>query len=512
MRPLPGSRDRSPAPGAPGEGPLVPLLRPGDDPADPLTLVTWYQALSSALASDVPHDLLGFWLYPSSGGSVLLGPAELAADRLAVPEPPAVGRGQLALLEEIVQGAGYRSTTAVVATYEGADVGLLLFAALADAAHGPRERSAAQLAADALAPSLARLARRWRPDGPPGPERSEATVSAAIAAVAEACAGARMPRDLSRDLSAALSSLVRHDRLELLVPGSSAAQWYRMGEHPGGPLWGDPDLVVGNGSGELSRLLTPGARPLLLSGRPDETPVLGAAPGWGDMRSTAGIRLAIGGRTVGALLLGSREPRRYGEDDTALLDRLAPIVAPRVDAFVMAGHLQVLRSHAARQRSLPSRIARVLEALASVSDPAEAMRRVQSEAAGAIMFDEMHFALVLGDATRVAMVIPGERRALADLPQAAAGESPLGRVVRGEARSLVADGEGRTELIVALRVAGRVIGAMVLTAHQEGMFGGGDEETACQLADAVAPHLELLRRSAVSPPPMLPGWKRSPRL
>ena len=86
----------------------MPLLRPGDDPADPLTLVTWYQALSSALASDVPHDLLGFWLYPSSGGSVLLGPAELAADRLAVPEPPAVGRGQLALLEEIVQGAGYR--------------------------------------------------------------------------------------------------------------------------------------------------------------------------------------------------------------------------------------------------------------------------------------------------------------------------------------------------------------------------------------------------------------------
>jgi hypothetical protein len=83
MRPLPGSRDRSPAPGAPGEGPLVPLLRPGDDPADPLTLVTWYQALSSALATDVPHDLLGFWLYPASGGSILLGPAELAADRLA---------------------------------------------------------------------------------------------------------------------------------------------------------------------------------------------------------------------------------------------------------------------------------------------------------------------------------------------------------------------------------------------------------------------------------------------
>ena len=33
-----------------GEGPLVPLLRPDDDPADPVTLVTWHEALSSALA------------------------------------------------------------------------------------------------------------------------------------------------------------------------------------------------------------------------------------------------------------------------------------------------------------------------------------------------------------------------------------------------------------------------------------------------------------------------------
>ena len=512
MRPDPRSHDRTPAPGAPGEGPLVPLLRPGDDPSDPLTLVTWYQALSSALATDVPHDLLGFWLYPAAGGSVLLGPAELAADRLAVPEPPAVGRGQLALLEEIVRGAGYRSTTAVVASYEGADVGLLLFAALADGAHGARERSAAQLAADALAPSLARLARRWRPDGSRAPERGEAAVAAAITAVAEACTGARLPRDLSQDLSAALQSLLAHDRLELLVPGSSAAQWYRMGEHPGGPLWGDPDLVVTGGSPDLARLLAPGTGPLVLPGRPGDVPILPSASGWSEMRSVAGIRLAIGGRTVGALLVASAAPDRYGEDDALLLDRLAPIVAPRVDAFVMAGHLQVLRSHVAMQRSVPSRLARVLEALSTVGDPAEAMRRVQSEAAGAIMFDEMHFALVLGDASRVAMVIPGERRALPDLPQAATGETPLGRVVRGEAGSIVTDAAGRTELIVALRVAGRVTGAMILTAHQEGMFGGGDEEIARQLADAVAPHLELLRRSAVAPLPVLPGWKRSPRL
>jgi hypothetical protein len=32
-----------------------------------------------------------------------------------------------------------------------------------------------------------------------------------------------------------------------------------------------------------------------------------------------------------------------------------------------------------------------------------------------------------------------------------------------------------------------------------------------QLADVVAPHLELLRRAALLPPPFRPGWKREPR-
>ena len=57
-----------------GAGPLVPLLRPGEDPADPVTLLTWYEALSSALSADVPHDLFAFWIYPASGGAVLLAP------------------------------------------------------------------------------------------------------------------------------------------------------------------------------------------------------------------------------------------------------------------------------------------------------------------------------------------------------------------------------------------------------------------------------------------------------
>ena len=39
------------------------------------------------LSADVPHDLLGLWLYPSAGGAVLLGPEALAQDDLTVPLP-----------------------------------------------------------------------------------------------------------------------------------------------------------------------------------------------------------------------------------------------------------------------------------------------------------------------------------------------------------------------------------------------------------------------------------------
>jgi GAF domain-containing protein len=493
-----------------GEGPLVPLLRADEDPADPVTLITWHEALSSALAADVPHDLFAFWLYPVSGGAVLLAPEALAADSLVVPEPPAVSRGQLALLEEIVQGAGYRSTTCVTAVSGGTDVGLLMFANLGEGAHGARERAAAQLAADTLAPSLASLARRWREGGARPLRRSHAEMATILAAAAGVASNARTPRELSRALSAALTATLPHDRLELLVPGASAEQWYRIGEHPGGPLWGDPDLIVSGAQVDLVSLVDR-REPVILAGLPGEPLVLPPVAEAPSARSALGVRLAMADRAIGCLLISSAEDHRYGEEDAAILERVASVIAPRIDAFVMAGHLQVLRGHVAAQRSLPSRMARVLDTLATVSEPSEATRRIESEASAMIGFDEMWFALVLGDSSRVAMLRPGERRPLPDLPQVATGETPLGRVVRGETSAVIADQAGRTDLIVALRVGGRVVGAMMLVARQEGMFGGSDEETARGLAAAIAPYLELLRREAVAPLPMMPGWKRAPR-
>ena len=36
----------------------------------------------------------------------------------------------------------------------------------------------------------------------------------------------------------------------------------------------------------------------------------------------------------------------------------------------------------------------------------------------------------------------------------------------------------------------------------------GADHAAQRLADVVAPHLELLRRAALLPPPYMPGWKK----
>ena len=72
-------------------------------------LATWHQALSNTVSVEVPHDLMGLWLYPSQGGVVLLGPPELAADDLAIPLPsPHLTSEQLSLIEEIVAERGLR--------------------------------------------------------------------------------------------------------------------------------------------------------------------------------------------------------------------------------------------------------------------------------------------------------------------------------------------------------------------------------------------------------------------
>src|SRR4051794_36660727 len=109
-----------------GSDPLVPILRLDQEQLDSVALATWHEALSNTVSVEVPHDLMGLWLYPSQGGVVLLGPAELAADDLSVPLPsPYLKPEQLTQLEQIVTHAGYGSVACLPVGFGKRDVALL---------------------------------------------------------------------------------------------------------------------------------------------------------------------------------------------------------------------------------------------------------------------------------------------------------------------------------------------------------------------------------------------------
>jgi hypothetical protein len=84
-------------------------------------------------------------------------------------------------------------------------------------------------------------------------------------------------------------------------------------------------------------------------------------------------------------------------------------------------------------------------------------------------------------------------------------------VLQGELPHFFALARGEARLIVPLRVAGRVHGALVLTAAHPAVLNRAHVDPAQRLADVIAPHLELLRRAAMLPPPFRPGWKREPK-
>src|SRR5262245_30804833 len=103
---------------------LVPVLQAEGAP-DPVALATWYLALASSTAIEVPHDLFAPWLFHDSGGAVLLGPSALAQDHLEVPLPaPQLLQDDLYALEEKLRKARYDSVIAVPIHHAARDVGV----------------------------------------------------------------------------------------------------------------------------------------------------------------------------------------------------------------------------------------------------------------------------------------------------------------------------------------------------------------------------------------------------
>ncbi len=489
--------------------PLVPILRVEQGVGDADALATWYQALSNALASDVPHDLLALWLFPTAAGAVLLGPEALAQDDLKVPLPaPQLQPSQLAVLEEIVRDAGYGSATALPIRFGRRDVGLMLVASLAAGRYDGMELMVLRLAAQRLAPSLGRLARQWG-----GTLRGAERIAALLDGVAQATSAGSTPQAFAAALGHALDPLVPHDRLELIVAGPGGGRYYRLGEHVGGSLWADPSLVLDAAVFDLSALVDQHGRILLGdAGRDQRWPrgyFTAVDPAGAELRAVVGARATAPTQLSFYLLLGSVGPDLYDESDGELLARVAGLIAP---------HVALLAEQAAHERyeppipAPPPQLLEIGEVLALTQDPSEATRQVAELAGRFLPFDELHFALRLSEGDRVALLDPGERRALPDLASIPVAGTALGEVLQGERPHHFALANGEARLIVPLRVAGRVHGALVLTAAPPAVLNPAHLAPAQRLADVIAPYLELLRRSAMLPAPFRPGWKREPKL
>jgi hypothetical protein len=483
-----------------GSEPLVPILGASDGKADPIALATWHQALSNTVSVEVPHDLMGLWIYPSQGGVVLLGPAELAEDDLAVPLPaPHLKPEQLSMVESIVIAAGYGSATCLPVRFGKRDVALLLVADLQAGRYGAAERVLLQCVTQRMAPMLGRIARQWAP-AESSTSRQQEQIAGLLTAVAQANRDAGTPKRFMDTVARGLAPLLPHDHIELLVPDAGGERYFRLGEHSGGPLWADPSLAISREHldiagifGSSSRLLVPDTYedPRWPRGFLTASDAAGA-----DIRGLVGTRINLGGISSAYLLAGSIGPEMYGSEDLELLVLLAGLIAPQIGGFVRPADAPQVNRSALKDPSAEL-LFRIAGLLATTSDPAAATRLLAIEACALLPYDTMTFALRHPEGDRVVYLEPGEQRPLAGLHSVPVVGTTLGRVLGGEVPSaLIKDGD-HTRLMVPLRVAGRVHGALVFSATAPAILAEPHIDPAQRLADIVAAHLELLRRAAL---------------
>lgn len=491
-----GPRPRSTASG----GLLVPRLDLSAGAPDPVAIATWHLALSNLVGNEIPHQLFALWLFPEGGGTVLLGPEALAEDRLELPEPdPFLSQDQLFELEERLRSARYASAIALPVHGADRDVGLALIGTFDPGAYGPAEVRQMQGLAGRLYDTLAPLSRLIR-GRPPEEDRSIAPRvgdEQLLEAVARTVSQAPTGPELVRRLSGLLHGHLPHDRLELLafangsgaaMPMSGASPRRRWGA--AAHTWADlvrlaDDVLGAEAAGSVADLTR-------------EAPGLGWPGGTGvgphRVASLLAARLQLGDTRVGMLVLGHAAADVYRPADEELALLVARLASGRVAALRFEAEAQALRGQleVLQAPSLP--VLRAAEALASTAHLGEALHRFGAEVGEVVRHDRIRFLLRWSDA-EVVTLSPDTIRPLADLPLAAIDTLPAGPVLDGERPwSLHQTAEGE-ELAVPLKVADRRIGAMVLEAQA---FASPRDAAASaqQFAAVVAPHLELVRRSA----------------
>jgi hypothetical protein len=318
----------------------------------------WYLALSEATATEIPHDLFALWLFPASGGVVLLGPEALALDHVTVPPPsPHLLQDEVYQLEELLRRAKYASAIAVPVRGAERDLGVILLGSFARSAFGPGEALALARLAAGLLPTFTQLAESLPSAAPHAalePVMSREALPDHLARVAsEAASGP----DLVRRTSGVLYPLLPHDQLEILIadpadgtlaPLSANLPRRRCGGGGGGEASDggatvEPFQAIAARFEDAATLLvddlTEGGQGVewLLAGRG------GGAPGR-PARALLGARLEVGGTLVGHLLLASVARDAYRPDDEMTVALAARLLAPRVAGLRLLAELEALRA------------------------------------------------------------------------------------------------------------------------------------------------------------------------
>ncbi|HEU5218299.1 MAG TPA: hypothetical protein VFU23_06550 [Gemmatimonadales bacterium] len=488
--------------------PLVPLLPLEGSAPDPVALGTWYLALSATTAETVPHDLFALWLFPDSGGVVLLGPEALSQDAVQVPIPdPYLLQDQLFQLEQVLRRAKYGSAIAVPVKLVGRDVAVMLLGSFSRGAYGPVQALALKRLSRSLTTSLAALAEVMPSAAPHSalePAMTREDLPGHIARAAAECASGP---DLVRRVSGVIYPLLPHDRLEILACGTMPGTVVALsGNAPKkssrvGTAF-EPFTEIISRFGDVATLLLDDLTEL-----PGDCdwPIGGGASAPQPARAVLGARLQVAGQTVGYLLIASVAPHAYHPDDEDSLAMAGLLVATRVAGFRLAAEVGALQSEieTADLPALP--LIRAAEALAVTGQLQEALRRFSEGLGGLLPHERITLHLRWGE-DEVIELNPDSPRPFADIPAIDAGSFAGAPVLRGEQEWTVRLVDGCKELIVPLAVAGRAVGTLGVRARS---FSSHDDAAAValQFANILAPHLELLRRGASAG--MSPGVRSS---
>jgi hypothetical protein len=357
---------------------------------------------------------------------------------------------------------------------------------------------------------LGRIARQWKPaEG--AASRQQERIAGLLETVSRANRDGAGPQRFVTAIASGLAPLLPHDHVELLLPDAAGKEYFRLGQHPGGALWSDPSLVISGEHLDMGAIFGSRSRLLVADTYEDARWPRGfftaGESGGADLRSVVGARISLGGSSAAYLLVGSIGPELYSTEDVELLVLLAGLVTPQIGGFLRTDQPPVTVIRPAERDPNAELLFRIAGLLATTSDPAVATQLIAAEAKTVLPFDKLIFALSITHNDRVVLLEPGERRPLPSLPLISVAGTALARVLRGELPCALGQSNGESKMVVPLRVAGRVHGALVFSAAPPALLTELHVLPAQHLADIVAAHLELFRRMALQPQPSVPGGR-----